>query len=173
MTAAYANAAAEAFRTTLEEFMGDERDDDSEVVDESPAELGRRAALLASSNILWRKHLGPLLETADAQLLLRVRSRQAVSDLARRGRLLALPTRSGQKLYPAFQFDRSGRPYEAMRPVLAAFGDAVITPHTLASWFRTPQSLLGDETPVAWLGRGGDEETLVEAARRTARRFER
>ena len=55
----------------------------------------------------WR-HLGPLFHVEQAMTALGAGSRQAVSDLARRGRLLALDAPGGRKLYPAFQPARAG-----------------------------------------------------------------
>src|SRR5687767_6836762 len=75
-----------------------------------PAALGdasslvHRAALLAAADWVWRDQVGPLLETSQAQTLLGVRSRRAVHDLLKRGRLIGLPTPRGRHLYPAFQF---------------------------------------------------------------------
>lgn len=157
------SAAAAAFAETLDD-LGITKLDDA-------AGVGRRAALLAVADRFWAEHLGPLLEGNQVQELLGVRSRQAVNDLVRRGRLLALPGPEGRLLYPAFQFSPSGRPYEAMPKVLAALEEARIDAHTTASWFKTPQRALGDVTPARWLASGKDVERLVEAARRTAARM--
>jgi hypothetical protein len=156
--------AAETFERTLEELGVSERD----VGD--PAELGRRAALLAAAEGLWSKRLGPLLRREQVQELLGVGSRQAVSQLAKRRRLLALP-HDDRLTFPAFQFSPNGRPYEAMPTILAAFEDAGVSPYTIASWFTTPQRLLGRVTPATWLRRERDSERVVEAARRSAARL--
>ena len=156
--------AARSFERTLEELGVSERDLGD------PTEVGRRAALLAAAGWLWKKHLGPILDREQAQQLLGVRSRQAVSELAKRRRLLALPTSEGRLTFPAFQFTTSGRPYAAMPAILAAFETAEVDPYTIASWFVTPQRLLRG-TPVSWLRRGGDPERAIEAARRTGARL--
>jgi len=163
-----AHAAAKAFEETLEEL--DLPDSAPELLD--PKSLGRRAALLAVAESVWGKHLGPLYEVQDVQRLLRVRSRQAVSDLAKRGRLLALNASGGRKVYPAFQFAKEGgRPFPELSKVLEIFEGAVETPYTIASWFVSPQDILGDQTPSAWLQAGGDPPLLFEAARRAAWRL--
>ena len=72
--------AAAAFQQTLERFgfatskaaLGD------------PVDLGRRAALLAVADRIWRRQIGPLLDGRDVQRLLKVGTRQAVSDLVKR-----------------------------------------------------------------------------------------
>jgi hypothetical protein len=136
-----------------------------------PRELGERAALLAVAEMAWSRHLGALLDTHQVQALLGVGTRQAVSDRARRGGLLALPTSSGRVLFPAFQFGPGGRPHPVLPRVLEVFGEAEMEPWLVASWFRTPQALLGDSSPADWMARGKAEETLLEAARRTAEKL--
>lgn len=157
--------AAEMFERTLEELGVSERD----VGD--PAELGRRGALLAAADAVWAKRLGPLFTREQVQELLGVRSRQAVSQLAKRRGLLALPTRDDRLNFPAFQFSPSGRPYEELPRILELFDEAALSPYTIASWFVAPQRLLKGATPASWLRRGGDPERAVEAARRSAARL--
>jgi hypothetical protein len=165
MTRAHAAAAAKAFEEALGELQIS--DDNPELQD--PKALGRRAALLAVAEMSWREVLGPLFNVEQTQALLKVGSRQAVSDLAKRGRLLALNGSDGRKLYPAFQFGPTGRPYPEVANVLGIFSGIVETPYTIASWFVSPQDLLEGETPVAWLrSRKGSSEILLEAARRSA-----
>jgi hypothetical protein len=64
-----------------------------------------------------------------------------------------------------------GQPFPVLPRVLAAFTEAEVSPHTIASWFRTPQPLLEAATPAQWMGEGKRDEPLLEAARRTAARF--
>lgn len=157
--------AAETFEHTLEELGVSER----ELGD--PAKVGRRAALLAAADALWGKRLGPVFRREQVQELLGVGSRQAVSQLAKRRRLLALPASDDRPTFPAFQFSSSGRPYDVMPEILAPFEDADASPYTIASWFMTPQRLLGSAKPATWLRRGRDPERVVEAARRSAARL--
>ncbi len=168
MSRAFAPA-ADAFEKTLDELrlqgqlsdLGDLRT------------LGRRAALLAVAGEIWRQHLGPLLDTEQTMSLLQVKSRQAVSDLAHRGRLLMLGGAGDRKLYPAFQFAPNGRPWPDLPAILKIFADVVASPYTTASWLVSPNSSLDDETPIDGMrsGRTGDE--LLEAARRAASRLAR
>lgn len=133
-----------------------------------PRELGERAALLAVAEMAWSRHLGVLLDTHQVQALIGVGTRQAVSDRARRGGLLALPTASGRVFFPAFQFGTDGQPHPALPKALRVFAEAEVDPWTVASWFRTVQALLDDATPADWMGHGRSEQRLLEAARRTA-----
>ena len=88
--------ALQAFQQTLERLDFPEgRLADPEV----QARLGRRAALLATSELTWDEHLGPLYEWSDvAEVLGTVGTRQGISDLAKRHRLLALGTKGGKLL---------------------------------------------------------------------------
>jgi hypothetical protein len=164
MTRARAAAAAKAFEETLEELSLP--DDSPDLQD--PAALGRRAALLAAADVVWGKVLAPLFDAEQAQAILKVGSRQAVSDLAKRGRILALDGSGGRKLYPGFQFSSNGRPYAEVAQVLRIFSGVVETPYTIASWFVSPQDLLNEETPAAWMRARREPELLLEAARRSA-----
>lgn len=164
MTRARAAAAAKAFEETLE---GLSLPDDSPDL-QDPAALGRRAALLAAADAFWGKILAPLFDVEQAQVILKVGSRQAVSDLAKRGRILALDGSGGRKLYPGFQFSTNGRPYPEVAQALRIFSGVVETPHTIASWFVSPQDLLNGETPAAWMRARREPELLLEAARRSA-----
>jgi len=155
--------AARAFERTLEEL---EQQENAPGFDD-PATLGRRAALLATAEAVWGRHLGPLFDVEQVKTVLAVGSRQAVSDLAKRGRLLALDASGGRKLYPAFQFGPEGRPYPELAEVLATFA-GVVTPYTVASWLVSPQDLLEGETPATWMRARRDPERLHEAARRAA-----
>ena len=77
---------------------------------EDPERAGRRGALIVAAGSLWARHLGGLLDAEQTRRLLGVKSRQAVHDLVRRGRLLRVKDSAGHVLYPANQFDRHGRP---------------------------------------------------------------
>ncbi len=170
MARSFVATAAESFETTLRE-LGFTRVP-PEVGD--PAKLGRRAALVAAAEAVWTRHLGPLLDAKQVQALLGVETRQAVSDLRARRRLLGLPKESGRVAYPAFQFGGSGRPFEALPRILEVFEElARVDPWTIASWFVTPQALLAGMTPAAWLAKGEDPDLAVRAARRSAARLGR
>lgn len=158
-------AAAQSFQQTLEDLGLTEQELGN------PSELGRRAALLAAAEGFWSTRLGPLLNREQVQGLLGVGSRQAVSQLVKRGRLLALPTRDDRFAFPAFQFSPNGRPYESIAAILSAFEPAQLSSYTIASWFVTPKRLLRGATPAQWLRRGGDPDRALEAARRTASRL--
>ncbi len=161
------SAAADSFERTLADLgiTGEEED----LADAEG--LGRRAALLAASDILWRRHLGPTYSSMQVRQLMRIGTRQGVSDLATRRRLLALPDAEGHVRFPAFQFTSNGRPLPGMPAILAAFAGAAASPYTVASWFVTPDALLEGETPAQWLRVGREPSVAVEAAKRYAERL--
>ena len=158
------DAAAASFKATLRELglSGDE----PELGDAS--RLGQRAALVAAAGALWQRQLGPLLDMRQAQQLLGVGSRQAVHDLIQRHRLLAVFTQDRRTLIPSFQFAESGRPHEAIPPILRIFAEAEATGWTVASWFTTPSTDLDGQTPLDWIRTDGDLATVLDAARAAA-----
>lgn len=160
-------AATVAFQETLE---GLDLPDGSLDAEEQ-AEIGRRGALLATAMLQWEEHVGPLLDWRKvASLMGTVSTRQGVSDLAKRGRLLALRTRGGQVLYPMFQF-RGAKPFPELPVLLDLFGEAGLDGWTVASWFVTSQALLDDQSPARWLKAGKDPALVIEAAERVAGRL--
>jgi hypothetical protein len=157
--------AMKAFESTLTRLKLPELSDPAE-----QERLGRRAALLATSEIVWDKHLGPMYGWSDvAEILGTVRTRQGVSDLAKRKRLLALPASGGRVLYPAFQFHGS-RTIPGLHDVLVEF-DTVITPWTIASWFQSHQDELGGESPVSYLTEHGFDTQVRSVVRRATARL--
>jgi hypothetical protein len=160
-------AAAKSFQQTLTQLgiTGEE-----EEFDDLPA-LGRRAALLAASDVVWRKHLGPLYSSKQVRELMGRGTRQSVSELVKRRRLLGLPQRDGTLGFPAFQFMAGGRRIPGLEAILDEFADAAETPYTTASWFVTPEPLLEDATPAEWLRRGRSKDKALQAAQRYAERL--
>lgn len=168
MATRYAHAST-AFEETLE---GLDLPDDSLVDADAQSELGRRAALVAVAELEWTKRLGGLLKWSEvADLLGTVKTRQGINDLGKRRRLLALSTKTGQVVYPAFQF-AGGRPLRHLPELLSAFSAANPSPWTVASWLVTPHRLLDDATPAQWLKREHDPAPVLEAAGRLAARLE-
>jgi hypothetical protein len=124
---------------------------------------------VTASDLIWRERLGRLLSRDDVQELLGLKSQEAVLDLAKSGRLLALATQSGRPLFPALQFDLElGRAYPAVPPAIGHFKEAKVDPYTVASWFCEPQPVLEGLTPAEWLRERRADRPLIEAARRSA-----
>jgi hypothetical protein len=152
-------SAARAFEETLVELGIDERQLD-------PEDFGRRAALLAASNLLWAQHLGPAYPTRHVRKLFKS-SKQAVSDRVRRGTLLAFRNEDGELVYPAFQFGPDGQPVRGIAGVVGALRDVVETPYTIAAWLVSPEAELDGSTPIDQLRRGR-VKPVAEAAQHYA-----
>jgi hypothetical protein len=163
--ASYA-AATKAFANTLARLELPELSDPAE-----QEKLGRRAALLATSEIVWDRHLGPMYGWSDvAEILGTVRTRQGVSDLAKRKRLLALPASGGRIFYPAFQF-QGARTIPGLHEVLVELERAAASPWTIASWFQSGQEELGGLPPTSYLVQHGFDEQASVSVRRAAARL--
>jgi hypothetical protein len=161
-------AATRAFEETLERLDFPE----GRLADpEAQARLGRRAALLATSELTWEEHLGPLYEWSDvAAVLGTVGTRQGISDLAKRRRLLVLPTKSGKLLYPAFQFS-GARMIAGLHELLVELDSFGASPWTQASWFVTGQDELDGESPAVYLSHHPLDERVLKAAHRAVARL--
>ncbi|MBT2539657.1 hypothetical protein J7E99_02765 [Streptomyces sp. ISL-44] len=120
---------------------------------------------------LWQQSIGPVYPTSEARSLLGDAPQQ-LRLRTRRRRILALRTRDGHTVYPAFQF--SGRQVlPGLDFVLHAFPDDDPDLYwTIASWMRKPLTTLGDRCVVDTL-RDGDIDAAVQAARATASRWSR
>lgn len=157
-------AAAAAFEETLEDLGFA----DGELGD--PVEVGRRAALLVSAESLWRHRLGQLLDSKEVARLLQT-SPAEVTEEARQYRLLGLSMTNGMFLFPSFQFTKMGKRNPVIPTILERFHGSAVSPFTIASWFVSPQAILGRQTPAGWLEKGRDPQLVIEAARRTSQRL--
>jgi hypothetical protein len=153
--------AGAVFVDTLHEVMGDRP---------LPPDAARRAALIAAAGTAWEDAVGPLLTSQQARELLRVNSRQRLDQLTRSGRLLVLE-RSGQKVYPAWQFGEDGRPLEALvdaHQTLVSEGH--MSPWSAASWCVHEHPELDGRSPRDWAADHEDPEHLRLAADHDAAR---
>ncbi|SFN22254.1 hypothetical protein SAMN05428971_0591 [Candidatus Pantoea varia] len=81
----------------------------------------------------------------------------------RTGKIFALSF-EGRDLYPAYGLDVGGQPLPLMKKIIALFGGSK-TPWTLAVWFGTPNSWLGNEKPKNLMT--SQPEKVLEAAQRS------
>ena len=170
------STAADAFQATLNALGIDEDDVDAE-------RFGRRAALLAASDLLWEREIGRLLSAAEVGEMLDI-TKQAVSLRVKTLSLLALPTAKGGYGFPHWQFGQDGQPLAGLMEVLRAFrsedvlraadqedlrrarsGLTVETPWTIAAWMVSHQDELADRTPVELLHDGEGEQVRLAALR--------
>ncbi len=160
---ALSRPAAVAFVETLRELTL------SEDLLEDP-EVGRRAAMLVAPMAVNEHAAGPLLEAGQAGELLKVQTRSAVHDLARRGRLLAVKGPGRRVRFPAAQFAPDGRPWPVLAEVIAVLRGAELDDWEIAAWLTAGevQPELEGMSPAAWLSAGRDPASVALAARRTA-----
>jgi hypothetical protein len=105
-----------------------------------------------------------LAEVAD----MRGGSVQDVRTLASRGSLVIVQEQGHPELVPSFLLDSTGQGIPGIEPAILALRPVVATPLTVAAWLLTPQTLLGDRSPVAWLRDGSDPSVVESAAKRVA-----
>jgi hypothetical protein len=156
--------AAEAFEAALSELGIDDRELDAE-------RFGRRAALLAASELLWEREVGPLVTTSQLQDLLRS-SRQAINERVRNHRILALPREKGNYVYPLWQFGPSSQPLPGIAEIVRLFAEVVETTWTIASWLVAKEPELDGRAPIEALRRGETGDAFA-AARHYAERLRR
>ena len=145
-----------------------------QLTEEDALELGREAGRAVLGPVLLREMLGEdRFDTSAAARLLQV-TRQALHKRVRAGRLLAVPGR-GTTWYPAWQFDVDERQLRtSAQAALAAWVDVLgpaFDPETVLAWANSPQPELSDQTPAHWIQNGGEQQPLVDSARRAARRL--
>jgi hypothetical protein len=126
---------------------------------EEVAALGLEAEdPLANARLRWIVHRrrlahaeGRPLPTREVEALLGI-SRQAVAKARADGRLVGLPSGSGQYVYPSWQFGESGV-LPGLREVRRALRDGD-DPWSFTAFMVSPNARLDDETPLAVLRRG-------------------
>lgn len=147
-------------------------EEDADTIADTVAEL---LAALPEFDGPWGPAIGPVYRTDQLRALLGGVSRQALSDRVKRSTLLALKTRDGITVYPAWQFSE-GQVLPGLGEVLKLFAadehGEVVDAWTLASWLRTGlDELEGDS--VSDRLRAGELEPALAAARTAAARWSR
>jgi hypothetical protein len=122
---------------------------------------------LANARLRWiidRRRLaqaaGRPLPTRDVEKLLGI-TRQAVAKARAEGRLVGLPSGSGQYVYPSWQFGESGvlAGLREVRRALSGGGD----PWTFTAFMVSPNARLDSETPLTSLRRGAVQDVIRAA----------
>lgn len=145
---------------------------DADTIADTVAEL---LAALPEFDGPWGPAIGPVYRTDQIRALLGDVSRQALSDRVKRHTLLALKTRDGVTVYPAWQFSE-GQVLPGLPEVLKVFvpdeHGEIVDAWTLASWLRTRlDELEGDS--VSGRLRAGEHQQALGAARSAAARWSR
>jgi|SRR5579872_5474450 len=123
----------------------------------------------------WERLLGTLLSADEVQFRLGLHNPEQLTRLTKERRLVTLPSKSGAVWYPAFQFAPNGMPYKELAPILRTFHevlpDETALHYMVASWLKTPQPYLEQETPLTWMKAERDTQRLREAAELSAGRL--
>ena len=100
-------------------------------------------------------------------------SRQAVSQRNKARTFLGCRTTHGRWVYPAWQFDSNRRPIPHLAELITILaGEDDRRRWRAARWLAAPcPNLPGRVSAANWLGRGGDPEPVLSAARADARRW--
>lgn len=123
------------------------------------------ASALPSTRHPYDLELGPFYDTAGLTRWLGV-SRQALADRVRRGSLLACRTQDGHLVYPAIQFDGSGRIRSGLAPVLKIFTGS--DGWLVATWLVTATDALDGNSAMDWLALGRDPSAVLRLAQADA-----
>lgn len=102
---------------------------------------------------------GPFFDSASLLGLLRV-SADALTGLVKDRDVLAVVSADGIPLYPAFQFDATGKPLPRLREVLAQLDPALTDAWGDAVWLNAPGNELNGVSPAAALRDGRAEEVI-------------
>lgn len=123
----------------------------------------------------WGPAIGPVYRTDQVRALLGGVSRQALNDRVKRSTLLAIKTREGVTVYPAWQFTE-GQVLPGLAEVLKVFAadehGEIVDRWTLASWLRIGLDEL-DGGSVADRLLAGDAAAARQAAAHAAARWYR
>lgn len=134
------------------------------VANPAAAAVARTRIVTSALNAIVDEH-----EMLDSTAVSRVlgkapSSRNTASRLAASGTVIALPA-SGQKLYPAFQFDAERREVRAIVAEINQRLGARNDPWGVASWWLNPTAFADDpRSPAALAVAGGREQDLRDMA---------
>ncbi|MDI9913771.1 hypothetical protein [Rhodococcus sp. IEGM 1379] len=135
---------------------------ESAVANPAAAAVARTRIVASALNSIVEEH-----EMLDSTAVSRVlgksaTSRNTASRLTSTGTVIALPA-SGQKLYPAFQFDST---HQKVRPIVAQINrilGAKDDPWGVASWWLNPTTFADDpRSPAELAVAGGHEQDLLD-----------
>ena len=133
-----------------------------------PEILAARVAAVVPAPSVWATTIGPVYRQATLALACG-HSRQAISDLIKRRRLLALTTKDGHVVIPAFQLGEDLRPLNGIGEILQILTPDVVDEWTLASWLTARHDQLDGKSIIEHLAASGQPAqacAIAEAAKR-------
>lgn len=166
---AYVDVIVAGLRRRLREVASDAGSPLAEVLGDVESLADRVAAVVPAPSPLAAA-IGPVYRQATLAVAMGT-SRQAVADLVKRGRLLALTTADGHVVIPSFQLGTDLRPLAGLPAVLKVLPSQVVDSWTLASWLRAPQARLAGASMIQHLGAGGNVVLALAVAESARRRW--
>jgi hypothetical protein len=135
-----------------------------------PEALAARVAAVVPTPSRLAATIGPVYRQASLAAACG-HSRQAVSDLIKRRRVLALTTKDGHVVIPAFQLGDDLRPLNGIPEILQILTPDVIDEWTLASWLTAAHDQLGAKSVVEYLAAGNEPARAFAVAEAAKRRW--
>ena len=118
--------------------------------------------------------LAPFWSSTKVQTELGLKSRQALDERRKSGRVLALKTSDNHRIYPVSQFQRRGNHIEVKPELIKML--SVLRDHdpwSVAVLLHTPAPELGTLTPLDWIRKRRDTAVLETLARHVAAAWSR
>jgi hypothetical protein len=132
-----------------------------------PSERSRTVTDTRDPAAIWEEALDRLLTSGELYKLLGL-SPEELARLEGAGEVIVLRVASGERRYPAFQFE-GGAPIDGLARAHATMARAE-SPWTAASWCVSEHPELGGSSPREWATAGKDVDRLcLTAARDSAR----
>jgi hypothetical protein len=163
----FADIVVAALRTRLREVASSTDTPLSEMLG-CPDALAARIAAVVPAPSVWAASIGPVYRQASLATACGF-SRQAVADMIKHRRLLALTTADGHIVIPAFQLGTDLRPLPGLGKVLQILTPDVVDEWTLASWLTANHDGLDNDSVIGHLAAGRDPTrawAVAESARR-------
>jgi hypothetical protein len=132
--------------------------------------LAERVAAVVPAASPWGSTIGPVYRQASLADA-RGHSRQAIADLVKKRRVLALTTSDGHVVIPAFQLDTRLRPLRGLPEVLQILTPDVVDEWMLASWLTAPHASLGGRSVVDYLAAGNKPAKALSVAKAAKQRW--
>lgn len=100
-----------------------------------------------------------LLTSEELAARVGLKTRQSVHDWRRKGRIVGWQGAKRGYVFPAGQFDRSGKPLDGLDRIVPHFSDG----YTVWIWLNTPRPSLSGAKPIVLLGKGEGDRVVAAA----------
>ena len=100
-----------------------------------------------------------LLTSEELAARIGLKTRQSVHDWRRKGRIVGWQGAKRGYVFPAGQFDRSGKPLDGLDRIVPHFSDG----YTAWIWLTTPRPSLSGAKPIVLLDKGEGDRVVAAA----------